>query len=68
MNRFALVGAHLAHRLRFAVPLRHRFDEISEEHSEPEPGRDLAREIGRAIVREEIAHEKDCNDRRNELR
>ena len=53
--------------LRLAAAFGDRFGEIGEEHGEPQPGGDLAREQGGAVLRDEIAHERSRDDRRHDF-
>ena len=55
-----------ARRLRLAAAFGDRLGEIGEQHGEPQPEADLARE-GRARADEEIAHEQNSRRRRDDL-
>ena len=63
------VGARPPQRvgLRLAAAFGHRLGEIGEQHGEPEPGGDLAGKRRDAIVRDEVADEKDRHHGRNNL-
>ena len=60
-------GAPQGVRLRLASAFRDRFGEIGEQHGEPQPGGDLAREGRAAIMGGEVAQEERGDERRHDF-